>query len=129
MPPELITTIAGIRRHLAKVRQSGRISSIVPTMGALHAGHGALMERARRESDYVVVTIFVNPIQFDRGEDYAAYTVDLGRDLEFCEAKERTWSLRRPQKRCIPLRPAHLSKLPESRTISAADFAPDIFGE
>src|SRR5215472_15842461 len=53
-------------------------------MGALHEGHGALIDRARRESDRVVVSIFVNPIQFDRRDDYEAYRIDLERDREFC---------------------------------------------
>jgi pantoate--beta-alanine ligase len=87
MHPPLISTIAGIRRHLAPVRQSGRAISLVPTMGALHAGHGALMDRARRESGYVVTSIFVNPIQFDHPGDYAAYTIDLARDRDFCIAR------------------------------------------
>jgi pantoate--beta-alanine ligase len=56
-------------------------------MGALHEGHGALMERARAETGCVVASIFVNPIQFDRPEDYAAYKVDLGRDERFCRAR------------------------------------------
>ena len=80
-----IATIAQMRRHLAGVRQSARVVGLVPTMGALHPGHGALMDRARAECDHVVATIFVNPIQFDRPEDYAAYTLDLDRDLEFCK--------------------------------------------
>jgi pantoate--beta-alanine ligase len=56
-------------------------------MGALHAGHGTLIECARRETDCVVVSIFVNPIQFDRREDFEAYQVNLDRDREFCEAR------------------------------------------
>ena len=83
-----IATIAGMRLHLAGVRQAGaRVIGLVPTMGALHPGHGALMDRARAECDYVVASIFVNPIQFDRPEDYAAYAVDLSSDLEFCAAR------------------------------------------
>jgi pantoate--beta-alanine ligase len=56
-------------------------------MGALHAGHGRLIETARRESDFVVVSIFVNPIQFDRGDDYDRYPRNLSGDAEFCAAK------------------------------------------
>jgi pantoate--beta-alanine ligase len=86
MTPEQIDTIEGVRRRLAQVRQRGCVIGFVPTMGALHAGHGALIERARRESHYVVVSIFVNPIQFDRHNDYEAYTIDLRQDLESCGA-------------------------------------------
>jgi 3-methyl-2-oxobutanoate hydroxymethyltransferase len=82
--PELVTTIRGMREHLAKVRREGRSVGLVPTMGALHDGHCALIDRARRETDHVAVSIFVNPIQFDRPDDYRAYTIDLTADLETC---------------------------------------------
>jgi pantoate--beta-alanine ligase len=53
-------------------------------MGALHAGHGRLIETARRENDCVVVSVFVNPIQFDRRDDYDRYPRPLSSDVEFC---------------------------------------------
>ena len=56
-------------------------------MGALHAGHGRLIETAGRQSDCVVVSIFVNPIQFDRSDDYTRYPRTLPSDLEFCAAR------------------------------------------
>jgi len=54
-------------------------------MGALHQGHGALMRRAREETGYVVATIFVNPTQFNRPDDFEKYPRDLAADLAFCE--------------------------------------------
>ncbi|HWB87328.1 MAG TPA: pantoate--beta-alanine ligase [Bryobacteraceae bacterium] len=84
---EWFATIAETRRRLGEMRHAGRAIGFVPTMGALHAGHGALIERARRETDCVVVSIFVNPTQFDRPEDYEAYRIDLARDREFCEER------------------------------------------
>ncbi len=87
MRPEAIPTIAGVRGRVAQARQTGATVSLVPTMGALHAGHGALMDRARAESDVVFASIFVNPIQFDRPDDYAAYTIHLDRDIDFCGAR------------------------------------------
>jgi pantoate--beta-alanine ligase len=57
-------------------------------MGALHAGHGALIDRAGSLADVLVVTIFVNPIQFDRRDDYQAYSINLEADRLFCEARD-----------------------------------------
>jgi pantoate--beta-alanine ligase len=84
MNPDLITTIAEIRALCRDLKQSGRKIGFVPTMGALHAGHGALIDRARGECDALVVSIFVNPIQFDRKEDYDRYTRNLAADLALC---------------------------------------------
>jgi pantoate--beta-alanine ligase len=79
-----VDTIASLRRHLDPHRRAGRRIGLVPTMGALHAGHGRLIERARQESDAVVVSIFVNPLQFDRQEDLAQYPRTMAEDLETC---------------------------------------------
>jgi pantoate--beta-alanine ligase len=86
MSAQLVRAVAEIRRAVVSARDSGRIIGLVPTMGALHAGHSALMERARSECGTVVVSIFVNPIQFDRPADYDAYAIDLATDVEFCSA-------------------------------------------
>ena len=77
-------TIRGLRVLLAGVRAAGRSVGLVPTMGFLHAGHCSLIERARAENDVVVVSIFVNPLQFNPGEDFDDYPRDLERDLRMC---------------------------------------------
>jgi pantoate--beta-alanine ligase len=79
--------IAEVRARVACARGNGREIGLVATMGALHAGHGALIERARRAPDFLVVSIFVNAPQFERRDDYEAYTINLGQDLEFCRAR------------------------------------------
>lgn len=87
MTLETIETIARMREFVETARRGGRTIGCVPTMGALHAGHGALIERARAESDLVVVTIFVNPIQFDRKDDFERYARTFEADRAFCEAR------------------------------------------
>lgn len=84
--PECEPTIRGLRERLWQARAAGRRVGLVPTMGFLHAGHSGLMERARADSDIVVVSIFVNPLQFNPGEDLDDYPRDLARDLEVCAA-------------------------------------------
>jgi pantoate--beta-alanine ligase len=82
---ETITTIPELRRALQKQRRFGKTIGFVPTMGFFHEGHLALMREARKLSDVVVVSIFVNPIQFGPNEDYRAYPRDLKRDSQLAE--------------------------------------------
>ena len=84
MATERIERIAPLRRRVrAAKRQGGRVGC-VPTMGALHAAHTALFDRARAACDLVVATIFVNPLQFDRQEDLRSYPKDIEADLAAC---------------------------------------------
>jgi pantoate--beta-alanine ligase len=68
-----LRTIADVRAHVAAARRAGRSVGLVPTMGAFHGGHEALMRAARERCDEVIVSLFVNPAQFDEPNDLAAY--------------------------------------------------------
>ena len=81
---EILATAAEFRAACDAVRASGRTLGLVPTMGALHAGHLALVAEARRRADVAAITIFVNPTQFGPNEDFAKYPRVLERDLELC---------------------------------------------
>jgi pantoate--beta-alanine ligase len=76
-----LRTVAELKTALAQPRREGRRIGLVPTMGALHEGHLSLMRRARSECDEVVVTLFVNPAQFNQTSDLDAYPRDEDRDV------------------------------------------------
>src|SRR5215831_13155571 len=86
MPARVTESIGQLRSQLSDVRRSNATIGLVPTMGALHDGHARLIERARAECSHVVVSIFVNPIQFDREEDLQLYPRTLDADVKLCES-------------------------------------------
>ncbi|HEY7075256.1 MAG TPA: pantoate--beta-alanine ligase [Solirubrobacteraceae bacterium] len=81
-----IRTIAELRAHLAGARAAGRTIGLVPTMGAFHAGHHSLIRAARDAHDELVVSLFVNPAQFDEAADLAAYPRDEAKDAAEAQA-------------------------------------------
>jgi pantoate--beta-alanine ligase len=80
--PTLVRTVSDLRRHVAAWRNAGESVALVPTMGALHEGHLSLVALAKSKGDRVVVSIFVNPIQFGPREDFGRYPRDEQGDVE-----------------------------------------------
>jgi pantoate--beta-alanine ligase len=88
---------------LRKALESAELIGLVPTMGALHAGHENLIQMARRECSTVAVSIFVNPIQFGPSEDYARYRRTLEQDLEACARRGADLVFAPPVEEMYPL--------------------------
>lgn len=78
--------IAEIRKAVKAWKQEGKTIGLVPTMGFLHEGHASLIKKCREDNDVVVVSDFVNPVQFGPAEDLEAYPRDFGRDSALCES-------------------------------------------
>ncbi|MBX7103388.1 MAG: pantoate--beta-alanine ligase [Gemmataceae bacterium] len=84
--PKQLDDVAALRKFVAGCRRDRKKIGFVPTMGALHAGHAALIERAKAQCDCVIVSIFVNPTQFGPNEDYTRYPRTLEADRELCRS-------------------------------------------
>ena len=109
---QIVSTVEEVRKQVKKWREEGLSVGLVPTMGYLHEGHKSLIDKAVEQNDRVVVSVFVNPIQFGPNEDLATYPRDLERDAALCEnaaifAVSLTWmDLRRD---CAVKQDRHIS--------------------
>ena len=86
MNKRLITSLPEVQSYVREVHARGRSLGLVPTMGALHEGHESLIRRAKQQCDTVLVSIFVNPKQFNSRADFANYPRDLASDTEALRA-------------------------------------------
>lgn len=83
---KIVGTVKEVREQVKEWKKQGLSVGFVPTMGYLHEGHKSLMDAARKGNDKVVVSIFVNPMQFGPTEDFATYPRDLDHDAALCES-------------------------------------------
>ncbi|WP_138417015.1 pantoate--beta-alanine ligase [Aquibacillus sediminis] len=85
---KIIESVQEMQAYALACKKQGKSVGFVPTMGYLHEGHEALMKQARKENDLVVISIFVNPLQFGANEDYDDYPRDERRDIQVCRKNQ-----------------------------------------
>jgi pantoate--beta-alanine ligase len=126
--PLVVGTIAELRAHLDEARSLGRTVGFVPTMGAFHDGHRSLMRAARASHDTVVVSLFVNPLQFGPSEDLARYPRDLAGDLAAATAERVDIVFAPPVEEMYPRADGSPDGAPPLTTVSVAEVTDGLCG-
>lgn len=122
-----VQSVEELRDRVRTARAAGQTIGCVPTMGALHAGHLSLIEAAREQTDFVVVTIFVNPTQFEPNEDYSRYPRPLDDDLDHCRAAGADLVFHPETATVYPDAAATFVEVPELSTVLEGHYRPAHF--
>jgi len=124
---EVVTTVQEMRQAVARARAAGARIGFVPTMGALHEGHGALVDASVAECDVTVVSIFVNPLQFGPAEDFHKDPRDLEADKAFCQARGVDFIFAPSEKEMYPEPPRAFVEVEELTAGLCGAFRPGHF--
>ncbi len=124
---KVLHTIQDLKAELKAYRNEGKSVGLVPTMGALHAGHASLVERSVRENDVTVVSIFVNPTQFNDKNDLAKYPRTLEKDCELLEEKGATIAFAPSVEEVYPEPDTRVFSYPPTDEVMEGGFRPGHF--
>ena len=124
---KVLHTIQDLKAELKAYRNEGKSVGLVPTMGALHAGHASLVERSVRENDVTVVSVFVNPTQFNDKNDLAKYPRTLEKDCELLEEKGATIAFAPSVKEVYPEPDTRVFSYPPTDEVMEGGFRPGHF--
>ena len=124
---KVLHTIQDLKAELKAYRNEGKSVGLVPTMGALHAGHASLVERSVRENDVTVVSVFVNPTQFNDKNDLAKYPRTLDKDCELLEEKGATIAFAPSVEEVYPEPDTRVFSYPPTDEVMEGGFRPGHF--
>ena len=124
---KVLHTIQDLKAELKAYRNEGKSVGLVPTMGALHAGHASLVERSVRENDVTVVSVFVNPTQFNDKNDLAKYPRTLEKDCELLEKKGATIAFAPSVEEVYPEPDTRVFSYPPTDEVMEGGFRPGHF--
>ena len=124
---KVLHTIQDLKAELKAYRNEGKSVGLVPTMGALHAGHASLVERSVRENDVTVVSVFVNPTQFNDKNDLAKYPRTLEKDCELLEEKGATIAFAPSVEEVYPEPDTRVFRYPPTDEVMEGGFRPGHF--
>jgi len=124
---KIINSIKEMESAARELRQDGKRIGLVPTMGALHEGHLSLVDEAKKHSDFIVLSIFVNPTQFGRGEDFEKYPRNLQEDQRTAEGRGVDYMFAPTEREMYPEEPLTYVEVQKVSQLLEGEFRPGHF--